>query len=87
MEPPTYFLALPVIGLFVLKIQQWSIFRKRITPSNGHDRAGIVNLGNLSKVSPPRTTANLLICGPCVGRARLKIVEIFLNLTMPLKII
>ena len=33
---------------------------------------GIVNLGNLLAVSPPRTTANLLICGPAVGRPRLK---------------
>ena len=45
---------------------------------------GIVNLGNLLAVSPSRATANLLICGPDVGRARLKIVEICLNLTMPL---
>jgi hypothetical protein len=33
---------------------------------------GIVNLGNLLTVSPPMTIANLLICGPGVGRARLK---------------
>ena len=45
--------------------------------------SGIVNLGNLFSVSPLRTTANLLICGPDVGRARLKKVEIRLNLTMP----
>jgi hypothetical protein len=44
---------------------------------------GIVNLGNLLTDSPPRTTANLLICGPGVRRARLKIVEICFNLTMP----
>jgi serine/threonine protein kinase len=44
---------------------------------------GIVNLGNLSAVSPPKTTANLLIRSIGVGRARLKIVEIWLNLTMP----
>jgi hypothetical protein len=49
--------------------------------------AGIVNLGNLLAVSPPRTTANLLICGPCVGQARLKLIEICLNLTMPFRII
>jgi hypothetical protein len=40
-------------------------------------------LGNLLAVSPPRTTANSLIRGIGVGRARLKIVEICLNLTMP----
>ena len=33
---------------------------------------GIVNLGNLLAVSPPRTTANLLICGPGVCRGQLK---------------
>src|SRR5580704_939438 len=43
---------------------------------------GIVNLRNLLTVSRPRTTANLLICGPGVGRTRLKIVEIYLSLTM-----
>src|SRR6266849_4070590 len=46
-------------------------------------RQGIVKLGNLLAFSPPRTTANLLICGLGVGRARLKIAEICLNLTMP----
>jgi PEP-CTERM motif len=46
---------------------------------------GIVNLGNLLAVSPSRAAANLLICGPGVGRARLKIVEICLNLTMPIR--
>jgi hypothetical protein len=46
-------------------------------------REGIVNLGNLLTISPPRTTADLLICGAGGGRARLKIVEICLDLTMP----
>jgi hypothetical protein len=38
----------------------------------GQTPRGIVNLGNLSAVSTPRTTANLLICSPGVGRAYLK---------------
>jgi hypothetical protein len=33
---------------------------------------GIVNLANLLVVSPQRATANLLICGPGGGRARMK---------------
>jgi transposase IS116/IS110/IS902 family protein len=40
-------------------------------------------LGNLSAFSPPRKTANLLIRGPGVGRVRLKIADLCLNLTMP----
>jgi hypothetical protein len=48
-----------------------------------HASVGIVNLRNLLTVSPPRATVNLLICGLSVGRARLKIVEIYLNLIMP----
>ena len=36
------------------------------------NRVGHCQLGNLLAVSPPRTIANLLICGPGVDRERLK---------------
>jgi len=39
MEPPTYVVVLPLIGLFFLNLQRWSIFKKRITPPDGHERA------------------------------------------------
>ena len=66
-----------------------SVYLKSLSDSELDDLApdGIVNLGNFLAVSPPRTTANLLICRLGVGRARLKIVEICLNLTMPLAVV
>jgi len=64
----------------------WRSFTPFFAYRSEGTREGIVNLGNLLTVSPPRTTANLLVCGPGVGRARLKIVEIGLNFTMPFEV-
>ena len=55
----------------------------QVTLLGSNSQQGIVNLGNLLAFSPPRTTVNLLICSPGAGRARLKIAEICVNLTMP----
>jgi hypothetical protein len=72
------------LGVIVNKRRPTLIFRSRPNGSVLHISGdGIVNLRNLLAVSQPRTTANLLICGRGVGRACLKIVEIWLNLTMP----